>query len=224
MQKQDFRRKKVKTIFAAAVNGLIVILTIYGMSRFFTVGGDGNMPVMNTSCFRFFTVDSNLLAAIGSLLMLIGQLRQLGKDEPLPAAFLVLKHVGSTAVGVTFFTVFCFLGMLYGYASMIAGVNLYMHLITPLLAMLGFILLEKQPPIRFRSISLGLLPTLLYGVVYVYLVVIRKRWPDFYGFNIGGHWILSCCLMVLATFLISLGLWALRRAGAGKRAGMTQSV
>ena len=217
-------RGKGKTIAALAVNALIVAFTIYGMSRFFTVGGDGNMKVMNTRCFIYFTVDSNLLAALASLLMLIGQIRLLMKGKPLPAPILVLKHVGTTAVGVTFFTVFCFLGMLYGYASMVDGVNLYMHLLTPLLAMLGYVLLEAQPRLRFRSVFFGLLPTILYGAVYMVLVVIKKRWPDFYGFNIGGHWPLSSCLMVLATFLISLILWALRRAAAGKREKETQTA
>ena len=203
---------------------MIVAFTVYGMSRFFTVGGDGNMRVMNTRCFQYFTVDSNLLAAFASLLLMIGQISSLRSGRPPHLGLLVLKQVGTTAVGVTFFTVFCFLGALYGYPSMVAGVNLYMHLLTPLLAMLGFCLLEKQPGIRFRSVFLGLLPTALYGVVYMILVVFQKRWPDFYGFNIGGHWVLSCCLMVMATFLISLGLWALRRAGAGRRAKVPETM
>ncbi len=216
MAPQHPERTHAATTCAVAVNALIVIFTAYGMSRFFTVGGDGNMAVMNTRCFQFFTVDSNLLAALASLVLLIGQIRLLRTGKPLPAAFLALKHVGSTAVGVTFFTVFCFLGSLYGYRSMVAGVNLYMHLITPLLAMGGYILLEKQPKLRFRSVFLGLLPTIVYGGVYMVLVVFQKRWVDFYGFNIGGHWRLSIVLMLAATFLISLGLWALRRA-AGNR-------
>ncbi len=224
MTAQMSRRDKVRTAIAVIINALIVIFTAYGMSRFFTVGGDGNMAVMNTRCFQFFTVDSNLLATLAALLLLIGQISFLRGGKPPHPALLFLKHVGATAVGVTFFTVFCFLGTLYGYRSMIAGVNLYMHLLTPLLAMLGFCLLEKQPRLRFRGVFLGLLPTILYGIVYVILVVFQKRWPDFYGFNIGGHWILSCCLMVIATFLISLGLWALRRASAGKREKTPETV
>lgn len=224
MTAQISKREKVKTLIAVIVNAWIVIFTAYGMCRFFTVGGDGNMAVMNTRCFQYFTVDSNLLAALASLLLLIGQISNLrGGQAPHPA-LLVLKHVGTTAVGVTFFTVFCFLGTLYGYRSMVAGVNLYMHLLTPLLAMLGFCLLEKQPRLRFRGVFLGLLPTVLYGIVYVILVVFQKRWPDFYGFNIGGYWKISCCLMLIATFLISLGLWGLRRISAGKREKASETV
>ena len=209
---------KTKMIAAICINALIFLFTVYGMSRFFTVGGDGNMTVMNTRCFQFFTVDSNLLAALASLLLLAAQIRCLRTGKIPPIQLIVLKLVGTTAVGVTFFTVFCFLGTLYGYKSMIVGVNLYMHLLTPLLAMIGFCFLETQPAIRFRSVFLGLIPTILYGIVYMIMVVLQKRWMDFYGFNMGGHWKLSSILMLAATFLICLGLLALRRALAGKEA------
>ena len=211
------KRKKTAMMIAAVCNLLIFCFTVYGMSRFFTVGGDGNMRVMNTRCFQYFTVDSNLLAALASLLLLIGQVRCLIVGKPIPKGLAALKSVGTAAVTVTFFTVFCFLGMLYGYGSMIEGVNLFMHLITPLLAILSFCLLEREPALRFRTVFLGLLPTLVYGAVYMYLVVALRRWPDFYGFNIGGRWALSAVLMLAGTLLLSLALWALRRAGTGKR-------
>ena len=214
---QERNGTKGKTIAAVIINALIVIFTVYGMIRFFTVGGSGNMTVMNTQCFRFFTVDSNLLVALASLLLLIVQLGTLRSGGQPAYWLLVLKHVGTTAVGVTFFTVFCFLGTLYGYRSMVEGVSFYMHLLTPLLAMIGFCLLETGPALRFRIVFLGLIPTVLYGIAYVSMVVFQKRWPDFYGFNIGGRWILSCVLMAVATLLISVGLWALRRAAARRR-------
>ena len=205
-----------RMIAAAVCNFLIFAFTVYGMSRFFTVGGDGNMPVMNTRCFQYFTVDSNLLAALASLLLLAVQLHCLGKGEAAPKALMSLKYVGTVAVSVTFFTVFCFLGLIYGYRSMIEGVNLFMHLITPLLAMLSFCVMEREPALRFRSVFLGLIPTAVYGIVYMGMVVALRRWYDFYGFNIGGRWILSSALMLIATFVISAVLWAVRRA-AGRR-------
>ncbi len=210
---------KGRLIASMICNFLIVLLTAYGMSRFFTVGGDGNMAVMNSRCFQYFTVDSNLLAAFASLLLLFGQLRYLLRGRPIHRALTVLKFVGTISVGLTFFTVFCFLGMLYDYRSMIEGVNLFMHLITPLLAMLSFCLLERDAALPFRSVFLGLLPTLLYGAVYMLMVVAWKRWYDFYGFNIGGRWVLSSILMLAATLLIAAVLWALQRALSGKRQG-----
>ena len=210
---------RVRLIAAAAVNALIVGITACGMGRFFTVGGDGIMAVMDTRCFRYFTVDSNLLAALASLLLLIAQLRRLRGGKSPSRGLLAFKFVGTAAVGVTFFTVFCFLGTLYGYGSMVRGVNLYMHLLTPLLAMLGFCLLETSPALRFPCVFLGVIPTALYGAVYFAMVVPEKRWPDFYGFNMGGHWPISCVLMAAATLLISLGLWSLRGAVGRRLAG-----
>ena len=219
MDTKPRENEKGTLIAAAVVNGLITALTVYGMSRFFTVGGDGIMAVMNTRSFRYFTVDSNLLAALASLLLLIAQIRSLRSGKSPSRGLLAFKFVGTAAVGVTFFTVFCFLGALYGYGSMVRGVNLYMHLITPLLAMLGFCLLETRPALRFRCVFLGLIPTVLSGAVYYFMVVREARWPDFYGFNMGGRWPLSCVLMAAATLLISLGLWALRGAIGKRRAG-----
>ena len=209
------------TVAAVVFNALIVLFTVYGMIRFFTVGGNGNMAVFNTAAFRYFTVDSNILVALASLLLLIAQIKSLRNGRPVSRGLMAFKHVGTTAVGVTFFTVFCFLGTLYGYRAMIEGVSLYMHLITPLLAMLGFWFLDRGQETRFRSVFLGLLPTALYGVVYIAMTVFQKRWQDFYGFNIGGRWILSCVLMVIATFIISVGLWALHRAAGKKNGGET---
>ncbi|MBO4831113.1 MAG: hypothetical protein J5569_01420 [Oscillospiraceae bacterium] len=207
------------TVAAAVFNALIVLFTVYGIIRFFTVGGSGNMAVFNTAAFRYFTVDSNILVALASLLILIAQIKSLRNGIPVSRRLMAFKHVGATAVGVTFFTVFCFLGTLYGYKAMIEGVSLCMHLMTPLLAMLGFWFLDRGQETRFRSVFLGLLPTALYGVVYIAMTVFQKRWKDFYGFNIGGRWILSCVLMVIATFIISAGLWALHRATGKKNRG-----
>ena len=217
MTEQARRPARGATVTAVIFNALIVIFTVYGMIRFFTVGGSGNMAVVNTAAFRYFTVDSNLLVALASLLLMIAQIGSLKNGRPVSRGLLVFKQVGTTAVGVTFFTVFCFLGTLYGYKAMIEGVSFFMHLITPLLAMLGFWLLDRGQDIRFRSVFLGLLPTALYGVVYVTMTVFRKQWQDFYGFNIGGRWILSCVIMGIATLVISIVLWALHRA-VGKKA------
>ena len=209
---------KAGRIVSAVCNLLILVITIYGLSTFFTVGGSGNMPVFNSRCFVYFTVDSNLLAALSSLLLLIEEMRCLRSGRSCSVAVMALKHAAATAVALTFFTVVCFLSFLYPFRSLFEGVNLYMHLITPLLTVFSLCLLEADPPLRFRSVFLGLIPTIVYGAVYMILVVMIRRWADFYGFNIGGRWAISCILMIRATFLSSLGIWTLRRAVSRRKA------
>lgn len=198
-------------------NLLVIVLTVYSVRSFFVTGGEGNMTGMGSYCFHYFTVDSNILAAAVSLLLLIWQIAGLKSGKEPPAWVMTLKAIGAVAVGVTFFTVVLFLGPMMGYGAMFAGANLFMHLVSPLLSMLSFILLERKPKLRFRTTFLCVLPTLIYGAVYFYEVIIvgpwKGGWFDFYGFNMGGMWFVSAPLMLVATWLLSLALWALRKAG-----------
>lgn len=198
------------------MNALSVVLVIWAVSRFFTVGGEGNMTVRGTLCFRYFTIDSNVLAALCSAAMLVYQIK--GKGTARWA--LIAKFVGTAAVGVTFFTVILFLGPLMGYRAMFAGNNLYLHLVVPVLEMASFCLWEHNRPLRFRESLWGVLPTLIYGAVYFTMVIVIGQenggWNDFYGFNRGGFWYVSCVVMLAAT----LGLCQLLRL-ANRAAGKT---
>lgn len=213
--------ERVRTALSLAANLLIVVLTAYSVSTFFTIGGEGNMTVGGSYCFMFFTVDSNILAAVAALVLLIAELPVLaGKRDAPPVWAAALKFTGTAAVGVTFFTVMLFLGPMAGYGNLLAGANLFMHLITPLLAMISLCLLEPQPPLRLRCALLGLLPTFLYACVYMYMVVIVRRWFDFYGFNMGGLWSVTFVLMHAAAFLLCLALWVLRNRAERKEAAL----
>ena len=204
--------EKLRRWFAVICNLLVFVFTAVGVSRFFISGGQGNMSVWGVRGFMFFTVDSNVLAAVAGLFCLIRELR----GEALTKAEAVLKYVGSVAVAVTFFTVLLFLGPVFGFRGMYQGNNLFMHMVSPLLCMVSLCLSENLPPLRLRSTLLGLIPTAVYGAVYFVMVVVLGRWFDFYGFNMGGMWPVSFALMLLATWLLSLLLWAVRRA-LGKR-------
>ena len=59
----------------------------------------------------------------------------------------------------------------------------------------------------------GMLPVILYGILYIYksqFAAPEKRWDDFYGFNRGGKWPVSLACMLTGTFLICMGLMALQ--------------
>ena len=60
-----------------------------------------------------------------------------------------------------------------------------------------------MPITPLRSL-LGLLPVLLYGLLYLNKVVSRKEWDDFYGFNRDGKWPLSFAAMLIGTALLCL--------------------
>ena len=55
--------RKTAAIISFCSNLLLVVLVVYSVARFFSASGDGNMEVTGALCFRYFTIDSNILAA-----------------------------------------------------------------------------------------------------------------------------------------------------------------
>lgn len=201
-----------KALVSLICNLMTAALVIYSVGQFFLRSGDGNMQVIGSACFRYFTVDSNILAAIVSLFVIPYDLRALKKGSAIiPAWALRSKFVGTVAVTVTFLTVMCFLGPVQGFGMMFAGCNLHMHLTCPLLAILSYTCFEVGEPFRRRDILLGVLPTLVYGTLYFFMVIVFSVWPDFYGFNMGGHWPVSFITMVAGTYLLALVLHTVHR-------------
>lgn len=151
--------------------------------------------------FRYFTVQSNILCALAACAMAAAQIA-----GNVPGWVLLFKYLGTVAVTVTLMTVLIYLGPAYGYKLLLSGRDLYLHLIGPVLAILSFLLLEKKE-MHLGTALLGLLPVLLYGMLYLWKVVYcpeEKRWEDFYGFNKDGKWPVSYGIMIAGTLVICL--------------------
>ena len=160
--------------------------------------------------FRFFTVQSNVLCAVSALLMAAASLA-----GNVPEWIWILKYIGTAAVTVTMLTVFLFLAPSIGkgWTKLLKGSDLFMHLLTPLMALISFCVFEKRT-MSFRQSLAGLLSIVLYGPLYLYKILYApegKRWDDFYGFNKNGKWPVMFAVMLTGTFLICLGLMALQQ-------------
>ncbi len=155
---------------------------------------------------RFFTVQSNLLCTLASVIVAACRL-----SDAVPEAVLVLKFIGTVAVAVTLLTVMVFLGPTLGYRILLTGPDLFLHLVCPALALVSYFAWDK-PSGPWPAALLGMLPVVLYGMLYIYKVVLApedRRWEDFYGFNRGGKWPLSLAVMLLGTLILSIALWLL---------------
>lgn len=114
-----------------------------------------------------------------------------------------------------------FLSTIYSFKMMISGNCFFLHLITPLLAIIACTVFEADEKMSFKELFSGLIPTVVYGAVYIVMVLILGKesggWEDFYSFNSGileNKWYLSIVIMLLATFLISLALRAINNGTA----------
>ena len=169
---------------------------------------EGKWKAQNgVAALRFFTILSNLLCALSSLLMALFLLK-----GQVPYGVWLLKYIGTASVAVTFVTVMVFLGPAAGYKAMLSGKDLYLHLIGPLLAIVSFCFTERLYPLTLPLALLGAVPVLLYGLFYLYKVVLgpdEGRWEDFYGYNKDGKWPVAFTAMIVGGALLCVVLWLL---------------
>ena len=151
------------------------------------------------SALRYFTEQSNVLCAVAALSMCVAPASQWAW---------VLKYIGTVAVAVTMLTVLFFPGPSMGsYKPLLSGASFFLHLLTPLLALVSFAAWERKE-MGFGTALMGMLPVLLYGAFYLYKVVYApggRRWEDFYGFNKQGKWPIAFAAMLSGPSLI---VWA----------------
>lgn len=193
---------------------LVIVLTTAGAVLSYFIGGPDVLGSQGVMCFRYFTTDSNILAAVASLLWLIFRL----SGRKVPAWITVLKFTGTVAVSITFLVVVFFLapmGVLGGggfqtVLMYFSGAVFVLHFTTPVLSFISTVLLEKEPALSRLQAAWGVVPTVVYGVVYLVMVVFVKRWTDWYGFTFGGHnEVIPAVMTVMLAF--SLGLSLLER-------------
>ena len=191
----------------------------------------GEFEVLESSklgMLKFFTVDSNIFMGIVALIFAIDEYKLLkGKIESISKFKYILKLMSTTAVGLTFFTVFLYLGPIAsdGIYSMLLNSNLFFHLIIPVLSMINFILVEKTTQIKQINCFVGVAPSFVYATAYLINVLVHmdngKVSPmyDWYYFVQNGVWtaVLVVPFMAAMTYLLCIALYKLNRLGLEKK-------
>ena len=194
---------------------LVIFLVTAGFVLLSFARKDGHWaPERLRKAFCYFTCQSNVLCAAACLMA--GVAAAAGE---IPEWIWLLKYIGTAAVTVTMLTVFLFLAPSVGkdwVKVLLTGrlSDLFMHLLTPLAALVSFCVFEKRG-MTFVQALLGMLPVLLYGILYLYKIryaPAQKRWEDFYGFGKGGKLFPALAGMVAGTFLVCMALMALQNA------------
>ena len=194
------------------LNALIFVITVILVVSFARKDGKW-APGRVRAAFRFFTCQSNVLCAGAALLTAV-----CCAGGSVPYWVWVLKYIGTAAVTVTMLTVFLFLAPSVAGTGkswvevLLTGSDIFMHLLTPLMALVSFCVFEKRG-MSFAESLWGLLPLAIYGPHYLYRILYApegKRWDDFYGFNRTGKWPLAFAAMLAGTFVICMGIMALQ--------------
>ena len=211
---------KKKTILDAVVHGVIILSTILAVGKYF----DGSIDVLGssgTTCFKYFTTDSNILMAIASALFLFFDLRKINDPKKkIPRWAEIFRFAGTVAVSLTFVVVVIFLApksLITSGAARAAGLftgNVFpLHVSTPLFAIFSWIFLDECRDLSLPESLWALVPVAIYGAVYTWLVIAVKVWVDWYGFTLGGRFEIapvSILVILAATFGITVLLRKLK--------------
>ena len=203
--------------FSMIINGVLVIMSPVAWLMLALGAGDAKgLAARGIESLKYFTVLSNLLSCLASLVYLVWCLTA---GMPAPSWLLALKLTAAAAVMLTFLTVIVLLGPVLGWKKMYTSGNLWMHFILPLLAAVDCVLFAPVGTLPFAATFVSAIPCALYGVWYLGKVIKHGAEKDgvvydFYGFLRWG-WSkvpLVTASMITVSWLLGLALWCGSRA------------
>ena len=216
--------KKIKISFA--LNILLLVMVIFATVSMFTgfkfmKGGD-LLSISKFEMFKFFTVDSNILLGIASLVMLIFEGKLLkGKIDKLPTSVYVFKMAATVGVALTFFVTTFYLApySVFNFFDFYKNANLFFHFIVPVLSIISFVFIENTNQIHFKHSLFGIVPVIIYAIYYVINVVTHivdgkvSYDYDFYGFVKGGIESIGvvALIIILASYLFTVLIWGINK-------------
>lgn len=161
-------------------NLLVTIVGLIGIVMLIVESGN------KAETYQYFTVLSNIFVVLVSLINSIVYIASIAKQKNyVKEGLQVLKLVAVVAVTITFLMVIIFLipNNTTGF-NFYGGSQLFLHLITPLVAAFSFIFLEYQTKIRFRFFFMPIFFALAYGAFYTIYAFTAPAGTaiDWYGF------------------------------------------
>ena len=188
------------------------ILAVNGLTKGAGQGQVGE-AMYGTGYLKAFTTLSNIYCGIASFVVLVFAVNNaFEKSFLLPRWAVVFHFTAACAVGLTFITVLVFLApmqvmMGYSYFRFFRGDMFFFHFLNPVLAGISVVLLERKHILGKREQVLAMIPTFIYSWLYFAMVIVVKKWSDFYGFTFGGRYYMvpvSFIAMYGFTWVISL--------------------
>ena len=203
--------KKRNLLISLSLNSIIFIMvvlgTIFMATRFNFMANTKILSPTGFSILKLYTVDSNILAGLSSLILIIYEYLTLKKKiKEIPKFAYILKYISTTAVILTFLVTLFYLVPAYkdNFMFLYQNSNLFFHLFVPILSFISFVFFEKTK-LAFKYTIYSISTTVLYGIYYIINILIHQENGqvtlkyDWYGFVRGG---ISSIFIVLPLLLI----------------------
>ncbi len=161
----------MKRKMSIITNVLIVLFEIFALIKLY-INNEGLLV-------EYYTVDSNLLALLSSILLLV----YLFRNKKVPSYLRILKYVSVVCLTITFFVVvFVLLPMLdFNYHFILLdGSMFYHHVLCPVLAFITFIWFDDLGKFKKKDYYYPIIFTLCYAFILIilnYLLIVDGPYP-----------------------------------------------
>lgn len=186
------KKVKISLILNVIITLLVLLGSIFMFVGFTFMPANKVLEAAGVEIFKFYTVDSNVLVGVTSLILLIYEFMFLTKKiDNIPNIIYILKFIATSAITLTFVTTLVFLTPQYGLYAMYNNTNLIFHLIVPVLALISYIYYEKHDN-KYKYAILGIIPMFIYSIYYAAMIIVNLNNDgltikyDFYGFLQGN--------------------------------------
>ena len=206
-------KKKSNLLALIILDFAVFVLMVLGITfSIFDVRFMGDFPRLSSlPILMTFTGLSNLFIGLVCLACAINRLVK--KEVVLPKILFIIKIIALADITITFLTTALYLAPSIGsiWWRLYINNNIFNHFLTPIVAIVTFILLEEYVETNWKDCFFSLIPLALYGVFYI-INVYTHLTPegktsltyDIYGFCRFGVFVLILFLIAFAA--ISFGL------------------
>ena len=154
--------------------------------------------------FEWFTVDSNCLNALATLMILPYTIEGMKKKRlTYPKWQLLMHYAGTICTTLTFIFVIFFVSW-FDPQLAFGEENVFLHIVCPIAVLISFFMVESERRLTRKDTVLGLIPILVYATTYLYNVVVAHNWEDHYRLNTIVPFYVSFPLMIILAYAIAL--------------------
>jgi len=177
----------------------------------FSLGGVGYSFVSVTlkevrEMFKWFTIDSNILTALAATMIVPYAVEGMSRKRlTYPKWLQRIHYTGTVCLTLTMAFAVLFISW-FDPVVAFGGANFFLHIISPLMILLSFFMVESGHKLDRVDNLLSIIPVAAYGGLYYYNVILAGNWDDHYHLNEYVPFFVSILILFVLVYLIGWGI------------------
>lgn len=159
--------------------------------------------------FKWFTIDSNILTALAATMIVPYAVEGMSRKRlTYPKWLQRIHYAGTVCLTLTMAFAVLFISW-FDPVIAFGGANFFLHIISPLMILLSFFMVESGHTLDLIDNLLSIIPVAAYGGLYYYNVILTGNWDDHYHLNEYVPFFVSILILFVLVYLIGWGIRSL---------------